>query len=83
MPQSPQLDELLSDLARAKDIEAAAALDACDRAQDVREARDKLDRADRCHRIAKEQTGRIRAEIHKLIEAQTHSAFEDEREGWT
>jgi hypothetical protein len=78
----PQLDELLSDLAKAKDVEAAAALDACDRAQDLREAKDKLARADHCHAAAKSQTERIRAALHAVIEAQTHSAFEDEREEW-
>lgn len=78
----PQLDDLISDLAKAKDIEAAAALDACDRAQDMREAKAKLATADHRHVAAKEQTGRIRKALHELLEAQTHSCFEDEREGW-
>lgn len=73
-----QLDDLLSDLAKAKDIEAAARLDVCDRAQDHRVTKHKLERAEQCLEAASEQVERIRGELHRLVEAQTHSQFDDE-----
>lgn len=73
-----QLEDLLADLAKAKDIEAAAAMDVCDRAQDHRVTKAKLERAEQCHAAAKEQAERLRRRVHQTIEAQTHSQFEDE-----
>lgn len=74
----PQLDDLLTDLAKAKDVEAAAKRDVCDRAQDHRETEAKLRRAEQRLEDATKRADRARLELHRIVEAQTHSAFDDE-----
>jgi hypothetical protein len=73
-----QLDDLMSDLAKAKDIEAAAQMDVSDRAQDHRDTKAKLDRAEQCLAAASENVTRLRRTLHRVIEAQTHSMFDDD-----
>lgn len=75
-----QLDELLDDLAKAKDIEAAAKRDVCDRAADHRETKARLKRAEDRLTQAIDQAAACRRALHRIIEAQTHSAFDDEIE---
>jgi ATP-dependent Clp protease ATP-binding subunit ClpA len=75
-----QLDDLMSDLAKAKDIEAAAQMDVSDRAVDERLAQSRRAWAESCLESASEQVTKIRRELHRVIEAQTHSMFDDDLE---
>ena len=73
-----QLDDLMSDLAKAKDIEAAAKMDVSDRAQDHRDTKVKLDRAEQHLSAASERVTMLRRRVHGLIEMHTHSMFDDD-----
>jgi hypothetical protein len=74
-----QLDELLNDLALAKDCTAAAVLDKLDRADDLVDAQRKIYESERHLNACIVQEEAARKAVLNRIEAQTHSAYEDER----
>ena len=74
-----QLDELLNDLALAKDCTAAAVLDKLDRADDLVDVQRKLYESERRLNACIAQEEAVRKAVLDRIEAQTHSAYEDER----
>ena len=72
-----QLDELLDDLARARDTEAAARMDVKDREADEGEATEKRRRSE--HRLLTciEQTRRARVAVNDFVDWQTRSPIDE------
>jgi hypothetical protein len=77
MPQHP-LAPLLENLARAKQIEEAAALDVKDRLADEAEVTERRERAQRNHGYAKERTQIARQALYVRQEQLTDTDFEPE-----
>jgi hypothetical protein len=75
MPDDP-LAPLLANLARAKQNEAAAALDVRDRLADEAEVTARRERAERQHGYCKERTQNARLALHIRQEALTDVDFE-------
>ena len=67
------LDSLMSDLAKAREVEKAAAMDVCDRADDHRLTRARLKQAEQRHEAAKAESERIRRRIDFAIDMQADS----------
>lgn len=73
---SLQLDALLENLSRAKNIEAAALLDVKDRQADEAKATERRQRAERAARNAAERVENARLAIRVRIEAQTDCDYD-------
>lgn len=79
MPQlDDQLSKLIDELTKANDCVAAAKMDVSDRAQDRRMAETKLAWAESCLTAEVERAERIRKRIDHVIDARSHSGYDDE-----
>ena len=67
------LDSLMTDLAKAREVEKAAAMDVCDRADDHRLTKARLAKAEQRHEAAKAESDRIRKRIDFAIDMQADS----------
>ena len=74
-----QLSILMDRLARARDVEAAAELEVRELTQDEAIIARKRERAERCLKHAVAKVEEAWGAVRRQIDAQTHSAFEDER----
>lgn len=68
-----QLDSLMNDLAKAREVEKAAAMDVCDRADDHRLTKARLAKAEQAYEAAKAESDRIRKRIDFAIDMQADS----------
>lgn len=67
------IDSLLDQLAKAREVEKAAAMDVCDRADDHRLTKARLAKAEQRHEAARANAEHIRRRIDFVIDMQADS----------